>query len=441
MMTAPKEDLWKTLSDLTEKEFKLFKWFLKEGDSENSFSGIPVARLEGADRLDTVDVMVQKYCGPGALQKSTEILEKISRNDLVKRLSDMSSRWRDLKNLESDSDRQKAKAAQMKAGIRLMIQERQLKISEIQHSAEISRKSADQQTSDSMQVFTVLMQLVQKSLENLKEQIEEKQKTTQRQAERIIQGLEQEISELNKREGEIENLVHTEDDLQNISTTENLPLPSYGTTVMTTVNELKEKLNKEMERFLNKAKLNRIQQFAVHVTLDALTAHPNLVLSDDGKQVRFSKRKQNLPDNPERFSSAVNVLGKQSFSSGRFYFEVQVKGKTARDLGVVKESISRKGSITASPEGGHWTICLRGGDKYKASSVHLSVTTPPHKVGVFVDYEKKSVGFYNVDSADLIHCFSDCLFTEKLYPFFSPSLHHGGLNVTPLIICPVSYTD
>lgn len=134
--------------------------------------------------------------------------------------------------------------------------------------------------------------------------------------------------------------------------------------------------------------LKWVQQFAVEVTFDHKTAHPNLILSEDGKQVHHGDLRKNLPDNPERFYSCVNVLGKQSFSTGRFYFEVQVKGKTAWALGVTKESIKRKGGITASPKNGYWTIMLRNGDEYEANDenpVSLSLTQEPQKIGVFVD--------------------------------------------------------
>ncbi len=167
------------------------------------------------------------------------------------------------------------------------------------------------------------------------------------------------------------------------------------------------------------------------VTLDPDTAQPNLILSDDEKQVRCGDIRQKLPDTPERFDPGVNVLGKEGFSSGRSYFEVQVKGKTEWDLGVVRESINRKGAITVSPSDGYWTVCLRNGDEYKAwddPSVSLSLRVKPQRVGVFVDYEEGLVSFYDVESSSHIYSFTDQSFTEKLYLVFSPFLNDEGKN-------------
>uniref|UniRef100_A0A8C9X8F1 B30.2/SPRY domain-containing protein n=1 Tax=Sander lucioperca TaxID=283035 RepID=A0A8C9X8F1_SANLU len=148
-----------------------------------------------------------------------------------------------------------------------------------------------------------------------------------------------------------------------------------------------------------------VQQYAVDVTLDPDTAYPNLILSDDGKQVNPGDVWNNVPDNPERFSCYFNVLGKQSFTSGRFYFEVQVKGKTDWDLGVARESINRKGLITLIPQKGYWTIWLRNGNEYEANDdppVRLSLKSPPQKVGVLVDYEGLSVSVFNVNHTNLM---------------------------------------
>uniref|UniRef100_A0A3B3WL48 B30.2/SPRY domain-containing protein n=1 Tax=Poecilia mexicana TaxID=48701 RepID=A0A3B3WL48_9TELE len=193
-----------------------------------------------------------------------------------------------------------------------------------------------------------------------------------------------------------------------------------------------------------KAEMKRVQQFAVDVTLDPDSAHPNLILSDDGKQVKHGDVRQNLPDNPERFSHCVSVLGQQSFSSGRFYFEVQVKGKSDWTLGVARESVDRKGDISLCPNNGFWTIWLRNGNEYLALAgppVRLHLHPGPQKVGVFVDYEEGLVSFYDVDAAALIYSFTGCCFKEKLYPYFSPSLNAGGKNSAPLIICPVNQAD
>ena len=214
------------------------------------------------------------------------------------------------------------------------------------------------------------------------------------------------------------------------------------TTEGTTVAQLEETLSTKMKNQFE-AELKRVQQYAVDVTLDPDTAHPDLILSADGKQVYHDDVMKNLPDNPERFSTNVCVLGKQSLSSGRFYFEVQVKEKTKWDLGVARESIDRKGKISLRPENGFWTIWLRNGNEYEAlddPSVYLSLKSQPQKVGVFVDYEEGLVSFYDVDAAALIYSFTGCSFTEKLYPLFSPSLNDGGKNSAPLIICPVNQT-
>ncbi len=178
------------------------------------------------------------------------------------------------------------------------------------------------------------------------------------------------------------------------------------------------------------------------VTLDPDTAHPNLNLSDDGKQVRHGDITQKLPDTPERFDPCVCVLGKEGFSSGRCYFEVQVKGKTEWDLGVARESINRKRTIRLSPSDGYWTVCLRNGDEYRACagpSVSLSLRVKPQRVGVFVDYEEGLVSFYDVESSSHIYSFTDQSFTEKLFPFFCPCSNYGGKNSIPLIITPVNY--
>ncbi|XP_039464410.1 E3 ubiquitin-protein ligase TRIM21-like [Oreochromis aureus] len=360
--------------------------------------------------------------------------------------------------LREEYEGKKAELEKTEAEIQQMIQKRRLKIQEITESVKMSKDAADRQKAEGVQVFTALMESVERRLKELMKEIEDKQETTEKQAEGLIKDLEQEISELMERSSEVEQLSRSEDHLHLLQSFSSLNVapptkdwtevrvrpPSYEGTVVRAVAQLEETLRKLMKKKLFEAELKRGQQYEVDVTLDPDTANPNLILSDDGKQVHCGDVRKKLPDNPERFSDCVCVLGEQSFSSGRFYFEVQVKGKTEWDLGVATESINRKGEIPLSPEDGFWTVWLRNGNEYEAladPSVPLCLQPGPEKVGVFVDYGEGLVSFYDVGAAALIYTFTGCSFTHKLHPYFSPSPNYGGKNSAPLIICPVNQTE
>lgn len=178
------------------------------------------------------------------------------------------------------------------------------------------------------------------------------------------------------------------------------------------------------------------------VTLDPNTANFYLVLSDDGKQVRCGQNRHRLRDNAERFNYCACVLGKERFPSGKFYYEVEVRGKTEWDLGVARKSVNRKGTITLTPENGFWSVLLRNGTEYKAGErplVPLSLKQAPQKVGVFVDYEEGLVSFYDVDVKSHIYSFTDQCFFEDLYPYFSPGHSYVGENSAPLVIMPAKH--
>ncbi|XP_033982811.1 E3 ubiquitin-protein ligase TRIM39-like [Trematomus bernacchii] len=349
----------------------------------------------------------------------------------------------------------KAELGKTDAEIQQMIQKRRLKIQEMNRSVHVSKEGADREIADGVQVFTALKKSVERSQAGLINTIKEKQRKTEEQAKGFIKELEQEISELKKRSSEVEQLSRSEDQLHLLQSFKSLNAapptknwtevrvhPSYEGTVRRAVTQLEETLRKQMKKLLE-VELKRVQQYDVEVTLDPDTAHPNLILSDHRKQVKHGDVKKNRPDNPERFDYSHRVLAKQSFSSGRFYYEVQVKGKTQWDLGVARESINRKGNIVQSPQNGYWVIVLRNENDYQARTgppVGLSLKSQPKKVGVFVDYEEGLVSFYDVDAPALIYSFTGCCFKEKLYPYFSPYSNDGGKNSAPLIISPVNHT-
>ncbi|XP_073328146.1 E3 ubiquitin-protein ligase TRIM21-like [Pagrus major] len=404
--------------------------------------------------IDPVENLEDRMC-----TKHDKLLELFCKTDqmcVCMLCTVLDHKTHDVVPLKEEYEGKKAELGKTDAEIQQMIQKRRLKLQEMKRSVELSEKDADREIAAGVQVFTALKESVERSQAELIDTIKEKQRETEKQAEGFIKELEQEISELEKRSSEVEQLSQSEDHLHLLQSFPSLNAapptkdwtgvsirpPSYEGTVVRAVNQLEETLSKQMKK-LFEVELKRVQQYAVDVTLDPDTAQPALILSDDGKQVYDSDVTKNLPDNPERFDCPC-VLTKQSFSSGRFYYEVQVKEKTEWDLGVARESINRKGDIALTPQDGYWTIFLRNKNEYRAGagpSFRLSLKHQPEKVGVFVDYEEGLVSFYDVDAAALIYSFTGCCFTQKLYPYFSPGLNDGGKNSAPLIISPVSHTE
>ncbi|XP_006140965.1 E3 ubiquitin-protein ligase TRIM68 isoform X1 [Tupaia chinensis] len=182
-----------------------------------------------------------------------------------------------------------------------------------------------------------------------------------------------------------------------------------------------------------------LKMYAADVRLDPDTAYSRLIVSEDRKCVHYGDTKQKLPDNPERFYRYNIVLGSQCISSGRHYWEVEVGDRSEWGLGVCKEDVDRKEVVYLSPHYGFWVIRLRNGSEYQAGTDEyslLSLSVPPRRVGVFLDYEAHDISFYNVtDGGSHIFTFPRYPFPRPLLPYFSPCYSIGANNTAPLTIC------
>lgn len=177
---------------------------------------------------------------------------------------------------------------------------------------------------------------------------------------------------------------------------------------------------------------------AVDVTLDPDTANPWLQLSQDRHQVRHLGAWQDLPDHPDRFDTVVIVLGREGYTSGRHYWEVQVGEKDDWYLGVARSSVNRKGRISVSMTQGYWALAMKKGQGYRVSTsppLLLSLDPKPKRVGVYVDYEEGQVSFYDVRARTHIYTFEDT-FNEKILPFFY--LYCCDKASDTIVICPAN---
>ncbi|XP_053271326.1 NACHT, LRR and PYD domains-containing protein 3 [Pleuronectes platessa] len=96
-MVTSEDLLLETLEMLGRKDFEAFKWHLQQEKPENysGFGPIPLYKLEKADRMKTVTLMVQTY-SHHVVELAKTVLRKMSMNDLAQKLSDRSSELKDV---------------------------------------------------------------------------------------------------------------------------------------------------------------------------------------------------------------------------------------------------------------------------------------------------------------------------------------------------------
>lgn len=338
-------------------------------------------------------------------------------------------------------------------------------IKKINYSVEQRKTNTQKEVTDVGEVLNNVAASLQRHQVKLVELIEEKQKEAEKQAEDDTKQLEQELTKLRTRRSEREQLLRNEDHLHFLQNTPNMYFPwdcedrvhplsysmsfsqdysdlnqSYVKMVKKAGAKMEKMLSKEMDALINeikssdgyntdetdefvesvwippKDKLMMIQQYdAVEVTLDATTANPNLNVHEDGKQLTYRKCfivQQQYPTLfARRFANQPFVLAQDGFSSGRFYYEVEVSRSPHWVLGVARESINRHIFWLPSPSNGAWTISSKS--NYFGEYV---TDAEPQKVGVFVDYEKGEVTFYDAETRTVIYSYEECTFTEAVAP-------------------------
>lgn len=188
------------------------------------------------------------------------------------------------------------------------------------------------------------------------------------------------------------------------------------------------------------------------MTLDRRWAKSNIAISAYEKEVRsdFNEyfQKTHYPYEREDYEN-YGVLGLPSITSGKHYWEVDVSEKHAWILGVcvgkypafMKMDFGKqvKNQPRYQPKNGFWVIGLQNYSEYKAfvnsdsskpSSLTLSLTVPPRRIGVFLDYEACTISFLNITNHGfLIYKFSSCCFKQEIYPYFNTMKYSDSLKL------------
>ncbi|XP_074527727.1 tripartite motif-containing protein 16-like [Halichoeres trimaculatus] len=333
--------------------------------------------------------------------------------------------------------------------IQQRVQDRERDVKLLQQRVEAFNLSADEAVRHSEESLTQLIRLIEKTRSEFTQQIRAQQKSQVSQATELEEKLQQEITDLRRRDTELEKLSHSEDHLHFLNNYPSLsrlsppedcpsihvcPLSSFKA-VTAAVSELKDKLQAalredwlkissaatEVEVLASLAEPTTRAQFlrySQQITLDPNSAHKQLLLSDRDRKVNRLKQEQVYADHPDRFVEWGQVLSKEGLT-GRCYWEVKWSGRV--EVAVAYKDISRKGTKEEFGFGYNkksWSLnCQSSGYTFRHNKTKTSVSGPLSSIiGVYLDHEAGTLSYYRVsDTMTLLHRVQT-KFTQPLYP-------------------------
>ncbi|KAM4606447.1 NACHT, LRR and PYD domains-containing protein 3-like [Polymixia lowei] len=185
-----------------------------------------------------------------------------------------------------------------------------------------------------------------------------------------------------------------------------------------------------------------LRKYACELTLDPNTAHRNLSLSEENRNVTEVEEKQSYPDHPERFDLYDQVLCREGLT-GRCYWEVERRGLVY--IGVTYRGIKRLGDGSDCWIGGNdksWSlICYDNSYTAWYNNRMTNISLPSsgcNRVGVYLDWSAGSLSFYRVSSDTLTHIHTfHSTFTEPLYPGFRFEFGFGFGSGSSVSLCQI----
>ncbi|XP_043980527.1 tripartite motif-containing protein 16-like [Gambusia affinis] len=358
------------------------------------------------------------------VEPSKNLQENIcSRHDTVSAAAERTERQRELE--------------ERRGKIQQMIQDQEKDVKLLQQEVEAINHSADKTVEDSEKIFTELIRLLQKRSSEVKQQIRSQQETEVSRVKDVQEKLEQEITELKRKDAELEQLSHTEDHNQFLLNYPSLPALSESThsssinirplrhfeDVTAAVSQLREKLQDvlrdswtnislmvtEVDVLLSEPEPKSragFLRYSCEITLDPNTANTYLELSEGNRKVTLTDNNQSYSSHPDRFTDHYfQVLSRESLT-GRCYWEVEWSGSWVY-VAVAYKNISRAGRENKCFFGNNdksWALnCYNS--KFGHNNIWTSVSGPvSSRVGVYLDHRAGILSFYSVsETMTLLH--------------------------------------
>ncbi|XP_062043154.1 butyrophilin-like protein 1 [Lepus europaeus] len=126
-------------------------------------------------------------------------------------------------------------------------------------------------------------------------------------------------------------------------------------------------------------------------------------------------------------SQNLITVEQRDFTSGRYFWEVDIKDADEWTLGIFEEN-TVKNAPSSEPSRKKFRVLEKKRGAYRALGYclqeifideSLRIEKDPQKIVIFLDYGDSDVSFYDIVSGDHIFSFTKSSFSGSLYPYFS----------------------
>ncbi|XP_062264774.1 tripartite motif-containing protein 16-like [Platichthys flesus] len=334
------------------------------------------------------------------------------------------------------------------------VQDREKDVKLLQQEEEAVNSSADKAVEDSEKSFTELIRLLKKISSDVKKQIRSQQETEVSRVRELQQRLEQEISELKKKDHELKQLSDTEDHnqfLHNYPSLLTLSESTHSSSIrirplryFEDVTGAVSQVRSRLQDILSETETEILQivsqvdvllpqpepktradflKYSQEITLDPNTVNTNLLFSEGNRKVTRVTEKQSYPNHADRFTGWRQVLSRESLT-GRCYWEVEVEVERESRGGVyvavTYKNISRAGKSDECGLGYNdksWSLYC---DRNRYNLYYNSIVTPvsgplSSRVGVYLDHSAGVLSFYSISGTMTLLHRVQTTFTQPLY--------------------------
>ncbi|XP_062266160.1 tripartite motif-containing protein 16-like isoform X1 [Platichthys flesus] len=344
--------------------------------------------------------------------------------------------------------------------IQQRVQDTEKDVKLLQQEEEAINGSADKAVKNREKMFTQLIRLLEKRSSDVKQQIRSQQETEVSRIRELQERLEQEITELKRKDQELKQLSDTEDHNQFLHNYPSLsplsesthsssirirPLRNFAgvTAAVSQVRGRLQDILSETEILQIVSQVDVLLQqpdpetradflrYSQEITLDPDTVNKYLLLSEGNRKITYegveseSESEQSYSEHPDVLTYMDHVLSRESLT-GRCYWEVEVEVGGAVGVAVTYKNIRVKaGSNQCGFNDKSWMLyCFEDSYEFHYNRIKTPVSGPvSSRVGVYLDHSAGVLSFYRVsDTMTLLH---------RVQTTFTQPLHAGVWGCSP----------